>query len=165
MPDSRPHDTGQASRNAVADGSFPPRMSNPFFDQPILNSPYDEPGTALGAGRTASRRSRSSGAPRGAKFITPIPSRRSARARTATARGARARRRQGPLDRAAAVRPDPIINEVRGHVDSLARPAQSRASGRSRRRRPGCSSTGGITSSAASARSSARSRRSRPRSG
>jgi hypothetical protein len=60
--------------------------------------------------------------------------------------------------------PTPIINELRGYVDTW-RALPNPRSGRSRPRPRACCSTGGSTSFRASGRSSARSRRSRPRSG
>ena len=138
-------------------------MSNPFFDHPILNSPYEVPSRIGSWTRTGSRPKRSSKAAAG-RVHHANPEAEEAQA-SGHAEGNRLRRGQGAFDQGAAVRPDLDHQRgprPRGRMACAAEPA---VSGRSRRRLPGCSSTGGTTSSATFARSSARSRRRKRRSG
>src|ERR1700676_1374627 len=91
-------------------------MSNPFFDRPIVNSPYEYPrqhweldDTGLPTGRLADRRRR-------AEFITPIP-------KPKKRRGSRQEELdldegKGLSTRKQAYDLTSIINEVRGQVDT-----------------------------------------------
>ena len=78
-------------------------MSNPFFDHPILNSPYECPQRHWELDAEGSRRRRSSNT-----AAAPSSSRRSRSRRNADSRATadRLRRGQGPFDQGAAVRPD-----------------------------------------------------------
>ncbi len=72
-------------------------MDNPFFEPPILNSPYECPRTTGSSTSTASRRSRSSRSGGQRSSSRRSRSRRSAKA--APSRRARLRRGQGAFDR------------------------------------------------------------------
>ena len=132
--------------------------------QPILNSPYEYPARHWELDEH--------GQPTQQIIETPPPRRvHHADPEAEEAQGVgRAgaiglRRGQGALDRRSSSTTPPRSSTRSAATSSSGARCPIPASGRSRRRRPGCSSTGGITSSAASARSSARSRRSRRRSG
>jgi len=91
-------------------------MSNPFFDRPIVNSPYEYPRqhweldeTGQPTGRLADRRRR-------AEFVTPIP-------KPKKRRGSRQEELdldegKGLSTRKQAYDLTSIINEVRGQVDT-----------------------------------------------
>src|ERR1700730_4078763 len=91
-------------------------MSNPFFDHPILNSPYEYPRRHWeldGAGQPTQKVVENR---RGAKFITPIPKPKKRKAPTQTVlvfdEGKGLSTKEQQYD------PISIINEVRGHVDA-----------------------------------------------
>ena len=113
--------------------------------------------------RPGSPRRRSSSSRRRAKFITPIPKPKKRKARRA--------RRDSCSMKARGFQPKSSnTTPLRSSMKCAATwtpggPCPIPINGRSRRKRPGSFSTGGTTSSAASARSSARSRRWKPRSG
>src|SRR5580704_11695692 len=91
-------------------------MSNPFFDHPILNSPYDIPRKHWELDKDGQPTQKIIEARRRAEFITPIP---------------KPRKRKGPVAQQEIVfdegkgistkqrqyDPTPIINELRQHVD------------------------------------------------
>jgi type III restriction enzyme len=91
-------------------------MSNPFFDRPILNSPYEYPRRHWELDEAGQPTQKIMDARRGAKFITPIPKpkKRKAAAQTVLVfdegRGLSTKERQYD--------PTSIINEVRGYVDA-----------------------------------------------
>ena len=113
--------------------------------------------------RPGSPRRRSSRRRRRAKFITPIPKPKKRKGRRAR-RDLSSTKARGFRPRSSSTTP-PRSSMRSAAMWTHGAPCPTPISGRSRRRRPACSSTGGITSSAASARSSARSRRRKPRSG
>ena len=92
-------------------------MSNPFFDQPILNSPYAYPPRHWELDDDGQPTQRIIETRRSAKFITPIPKPRK--------RKGAAKQKEFVFEDSAGLStkeqqydPTPIINEVRGHVDS-----------------------------------------------
>ncbi len=91
--------------------------SNPFFDHPILNSPYEYPPGTGSSTSTGSRRRRSSRPAAGPSSSRRSRSRRSGRRpprkRDSSSTRARASRRQEQQ-----YDPTSIINEVRSHVDA-----------------------------------------------
>ena len=101
-------------------------MSNPFFDHPILNSPYEYPPRHWELDDTGQPTQQIIETRRRAKFITPIPKPKKRKSRRAgsdssstKARGFRPQEQQYD--------PTSIINELRGYVDqwrSLPNPNQ-----------------------------------------
>lgn len=99
-------------------------MSNPFFDRPILNSPYECPGQHWELDSSGQPTQRIIEARRRAEFITPIP---------------KPKKRKGSKDQEEMVfdegkglstksqryDPNPIINEIRGYVDTWRKLAPS----------------------------------------
>jgi type III restriction enzyme len=92
------------------------RVSNPFFEQPILNSPYEYPRRHWELDETGQPTQKIIDTRRGAKFVTPIPK---PKKRKATAQkefvfdeGKGLSTQEQQYD------PTSIINEVRGHVDA-----------------------------------------------
>ena len=92
-------------------------MSNPFFDHPILNSPYAYPPRHWELDDDGQPTQRIIETRRSAKFITPIPKPRK--------RKGAAKQKEFVFEDSAGLStkeqqydPTPIINEVRGHVDS-----------------------------------------------
>jgi type III restriction enzyme len=92
-------------------------MSNPFFDHPILNSPYGSPSQHWELDESGQPTQKILDTRRRAQFITPIPN---PKKRKTTAKqdafvfddGAGLSTKEQQYD------PTSIINEVRGHVDS-----------------------------------------------
>lgn len=92
-------------------------MSNRFFDQPILNSPYEYPGRHWELDANGQPTQRIIESRRKAEFITPIPKPRKVKGKKAQAEmhfedmfgGAAERQKYDPT---------PIINELRRHVDA-----------------------------------------------
>ena len=92
-------------------------MSNPFFDHPILNSPYESPLRHWELDSDGQPTQKTLETRRPAKFITPIPK---SRKRKGTAKqegfifddGAGLSTKEQQYD------PTSIINEVRGYVDT-----------------------------------------------
>lgn len=92
-------------------------MSNLFFDQPILNSPYEYPGRHWELDANGQPTQRIIETRRKAEFITPIPKPRKVKGKKAQAEmhfedmfgGAAERQKYDPT---------PIINELRRHVDA-----------------------------------------------
>ena len=138
-------------------------MTNPFFDHPILNSPYAYPARHWELDDEGQPTQQIIESRRRAEFITPIPKPRKRK-------GSGAQQQmvfdegKGLSTPAQQYDHTAIINAVRQQVDqwrSLPHPT----TGTSRPKPPGCSSIGGITSSAIFGLSSARWRRSKPPSG
>jgi len=91
-------------------------MSNPFFDQPILNSPYEYPRRHWELDEAGQPTQQIIENRRGAKFITPIPKPKKRKAAAQTAfvfdEGKGLSTKEQQYD------PTSIINEVRGYVDA-----------------------------------------------
>src|SRR5690348_16093968 len=91
-------------------------MSNPFFDRPILNSPYDYPRRHWELDEAGQPTQKILDVRRGAKFITPIPKpkkRKAAKQETFVFDEGK-----GLSTGAQQYDPTSIINEVRQHVDT-----------------------------------------------
>jgi type III restriction enzyme len=90
-------------------------MPNPFFDHPILNTPYDCPSRHWELDEAGQPTQRIIESRRGAKFIRPIPKpkKRKAPAQAGLVfdEGKRLSTTEQQCD------PTSIINEVRGYVD------------------------------------------------
>jgi len=90
-------------------------MSNPFFDHPILNSPYEYPHRHWELDESGQPTQRILKLRRSAKFVTPIPKPKKRKAAAQTkfifdeGKGLSSEEQQYD--------PTSIINEVRGHVD------------------------------------------------
>jgi type III restriction enzyme len=91
-------------------------MSNPFFDHPILNSPYEYPVKHWELDETGQPTQRVVESRRSAKFITPIPKPKKRKA--ATQKGFVFDEGKGLSTAEQQYDPNSIINEVRGHVDT-----------------------------------------------
>lgn len=87
-------------------------MSDAFFEQPILNSPYDYPSRHWELDPTGQPTQRVAEARRIASFITPIP-----RARRQNARQARLDEGDGLSTTGQRYDPNPLINQLRERVD------------------------------------------------
>jgi type III restriction enzyme len=91
-------------------------MSNPFFDHPILNSPYQYPSRHWELDESGQPTQKIIEARRGAKFITPIPKPKKRKSAAQSAfvfnEGKGLSTKEQQYD------PTSIINEVRSHVDS-----------------------------------------------
>src|SRR3954454_16311112 len=91
-------------------------MSNPFFDRPILNSPYDRPRRHWELDETGQPTQRILDLRRRADFITPIPKpkkrKKGAQSEMVFDEG------KGLSTASQQYDPTSIINEVRGHVDA-----------------------------------------------
>ena len=99
-------------------------MSNPFFDHPILNSPYEYPARHWELDESGQPTNQILDKRRGAEFITPIPKPKKRKA--PTQRGFVFDEGKGLSSEEQQYYPTSIINEVRGHVDAwrLLRPSQ-----------------------------------------
>ena len=91
-------------------------MSNPFFDRPILNSPYDYPRRYWELDEAGQPTQKIIEARRGAKFVTPIPKPKKRKA--STQKGFVFDEGKGLSTAEQQYDPTSIINEVRGHVDA-----------------------------------------------
>src|SRR5829696_298427 len=92
-------------------------MSVPFFDQPILNSPYEYPRRHWELDDSGQPTQRIIDTRRGAKFITPIPKPKKRKVAPTQAtlvfdEGKGLSTKEQQYD------PTSIINDVRGHVDA-----------------------------------------------
>ena len=92
-------------------------MSNPFFDHPILNSPYECPRWHWELDESGQPTQEKKNSRRRAEFITPIPKpkkRKGSKAQTEMVfdEGKGISTKEQQYD------PNPIINEVRGYVDT-----------------------------------------------
>jgi type III restriction enzyme len=90
-------------------------MSNPFFDRPILNSPYEYPSRHWELDETGQPTQRIIESRRGAKFVTPIPKPKKKKA--ASQKGFVFDEGEGLCTAEQQYDPTSIINEVRSHVD------------------------------------------------
>jgi type III restriction enzyme len=91
-------------------------MSNPFFDQPILNSPYEYPRRHWELDETGQPTQQVIDTRRSARFVTPIPKPKKRKA---------AAQKELVFDEGKGLStaeqqydPTPIINEVRSNVDA-----------------------------------------------
>jgi type III restriction enzyme len=91
-------------------------MSNPFFDHPILNSPYEYPLKHWELDETGQPTQKFIERRRSAKFITPIPKPKKRKA--AAQSGFVFDEGKGLSTKEQQYDPTSIINEVRGHVDA-----------------------------------------------
>lgn len=92
-------------------------MSNPFFDHPILNSPYERPGRHWELDKSGQPTQRILETRRRAEFITPIPKPKKRKSKEDQSEmvfdeGVGLSTKQQQYD------PTSIINEVRGYVDT-----------------------------------------------
>ena len=94
-------------------------MSNPFFDHPILNSPYECPPRHWELDEAGQPTQKILEQRRSAKFITPIPKPKKRKA--ASQSGFVFDEGKGLSTKAQAYDPTSIINEVRGYVDTWRR--------------------------------------------
>jgi len=92
-------------------------MSNPFFDHPILNSPYEQPARHWELSEDGQPTEKILEIRRRAQFITPIPKPRK-RTRPAKQQTFVFDDGKGLSTQEQQYDPTSIINEVRGHVDS-----------------------------------------------
>jgi type III restriction enzyme len=91
-------------------------MSNPFFDHPILNSPYKRPDRHWELDATGQPTQKIIEQRRSAAFITPIPKPKRVRAR-ASQESILFDEGEGISTKEQAYDPNPLINQVRAHVD------------------------------------------------
>ena len=92
-------------------------MSNPFFDHPILNSPYARPGRHWELDEHGQPTQKTIDTRRRAEFITPIP--KPKKRKKAAGHGTLIfDEGMGLSTKEQQYDPTSIINEVRGHVDS-----------------------------------------------
>jgi len=91
-------------------------MSNPFFDHPIINSPYEYPKRHWELDETGQPTQKIKEHRRSAKFITPIPKPKKRKA--AAQPGFVFDAGKGLSTKEQQYDPTSIINEVRGHVDA-----------------------------------------------
>src|SRR5687768_7155845 len=101
-------------------------MSNPFFDRPILNSPYNEPKRHWELDADGQPTQRVMDIRRRAEFITPIPKPKKRKV-PITQQEIVFDEGKGLSTKAQQYDPTSIINEVRGQVSawrSLASPSQ-----------------------------------------
>src|ERR1700676_4104673 len=91
-------------------------MAEPFFDHPILNSPYEYPVRHWELDETGQPTQKVIDQRRRAKFITPIPKPKKRKA--ATQKGFVFDEGKGLSTAEQQYDPTSIINEVRGHVDT-----------------------------------------------
>lgn len=92
-------------------------MSNPFFDHPILNSPYDRPARHWELDDTGQPTQQIEVSRRRAQFITPIPKPKKQK-KSPKQEGFVFDEGEGLSTKAQQYEATSIINEVRGHVDS-----------------------------------------------
>lgn len=101
-------------------------MSNPFFEHPIINSPYERPSQHWELDESGQPTQKIISTRRRAEFITPIPKPKK-RKRAATQREIVFDEGMGISSDAQQYDPTSVINEVRGYVESwrsLPNPAQ-----------------------------------------
>ena len=91
-------------------------MSGAFFEQPVVNSPYEYPARHWELDPEGQPTSRIIARRRQAEFITPIPKPRK-RQKAAAQDVLEFGDRTGVSTKAQEYDPTPIINELRGHVD------------------------------------------------
>ena len=139
-------------------------MTDPFFERPILNSPYEIPARHWELDATGQPTQQIAPSRRRAEFITPIPKPKKQKGSAKQEsllfdEGKGLSTQEQQYDHTA------VINAVRQEVDKWRARYPTRTTGALPLKLRGCCSTGGITSSAACDPSSARSRRSKPPSG
>jgi type III restriction enzyme len=103
-----------------------PNVSNPFFEHPIINSPYERPSQHWELDESGQPTQKIISTRRRAEFITPIPKPKK-RKRAATQREIVFDEGMGISSDAQQYDPTSVINEVRGYVESwrsLPNPAQ-----------------------------------------
>ncbi len=91
-------------------------MSNPFFDRPILNSPYEYPRKHWELDEAGQPTQKIIETRRGAKFVTPIPKPKKRKAAAQT--GFVFDEGKGLSTKEQQYDPTSIINQVRGYVDA-----------------------------------------------
>ena len=92
-------------------------MSNPFFDHPILNSPYERPSQHWELDESGQPTQQILETRRRAEFITPIPKPKKQK-KAPKQEGFIFDEGEGLSTKTQQYDPTSIINEVRGHVDS-----------------------------------------------
>src|SRR4051812_18139967 len=102
---------------SVAVGGVTNRMSNPFFDHPILNSPYEHPHRHWELDGDGQPTQQIIETRRKAEFITPIPKPKKHKGKGEQATLA-LDHDHGISTKDQRYDPTPIINELRGHVDA-----------------------------------------------
>jgi hypothetical protein len=137
-------------------------MSDPFFDHPILNSPYEYPLRHWELDEGGQPTQKIIGRRRSAKFITPIPKPKKRKAATPQPGFVLMKARGFRAENSNTIPPQSSMKCARGWMLGAHCP---RISGRSPRGRLASLSTGGTISSVAFARFSARWRRWKPLSG
>ena len=94
-------------------------MSNPFFDRPIINSPYERPSQHWELDKDGQPTQKIKDERRKAEFITPIPKAKKRKGKDKDAQGDLGLGEDGRLStRDQRYDPTPIINELRTHVDA-----------------------------------------------
>ena len=96
-------------------------MTNPFFDHPILNSPYECPAKHWELDDDGQPTQQLLQTRRPAKFITPIPKPKK-RKKSASQEGFVFDDGKGLSTKEQQYDPTSIINEVRGHVETWRSP-------------------------------------------
>ena len=94
-----------------------PNVSNPFFEHPIINSPYERPSQHWELDESGQPTQKIINTRRRAEFITPIPKPKK-RKSVATQRQIIFDEGQGISTDAQQYDPTSVINQVRGHVES-----------------------------------------------
>src|SRR3954469_11445227 len=92
-------------------------MSNPFFDHPILNSPYAYPSRHWELDESGQPTQKILDTRRRAEFITPIPKPKKHK-KSATQEALVFDEGKGLSTKEQQYDPTSIINEIRGHVDA-----------------------------------------------
>ena len=93
-------------------------MSNPFFDRPILNSPYERPQQHWELDEDGQPTQKVEAFRRKAKFITPIPKPKKRKQSAANQEEIVFNEGKGISTKTQQYDPTSIINEVRGYVDT-----------------------------------------------
>ncbi|MCC6175561.1 MAG: DEAD/DEAH box helicase family protein [Chloroflexi bacterium] len=105
-------------------------MSNPFFDHPILNSPYERPSRHWELDEDGQPTQKTIDKRRPAQFITPIPKPRKRKSEAVAQEQFVFDEGKGLSTKAQQYDPTSVINEVRGYVEawrSLPNPSQWQA--------------------------------------
>ncbi len=110
MPSYSKNNNIRARMQAIA-------MSNPFFDHPILNSPYERPSQHWELDKSGQPTQKILATRRRAEFITPIPKPKKQKM-TPRQEGFIFDEGEGLSNKAQQYDPTSIINEVRKHVDA-----------------------------------------------
>ena len=139
-------------------------MANPFFEHPILNSPYEYPKRHWELDPQGQPTQKIIETRRRAEFITPIPKPKKVKGK-ASQQAFIFDEGEGLSTKEQQYDPTSIINEVRGYVEPVAGPGQSQPVEGDAGNGTLASALAVPSSSAASGRSSVRSKRSRRQSG